>query len=81
MVSGRQTIRLQVRETSRELSFTDNALEVVSAEVAGQPVAVLRDKGRLNFMLPTSALAQRGFRHRHVSGLEGTALGQGCLRS
>ena len=80
MVTGRQTSRLQMRETSRELSFTDNALEVVSAEVADQPVAVLRGKGRLNFVLPTSAPAGQGFRHLHDRGLEGTALGQGCLR-
>jgi len=56
-VKGEETIDLRMRQSSAELSFSDNALEIVSARAAGQPVAVRRAGGRMTFVLPRAARA------------------------
>ena len=56
-IAGQETIRLRMGAAGRELGFSDNALEIVSARAAGRDVEVRRAGGRMTFVLPQAARA------------------------
>ena len=54
-ISGQETIRLRMGPAGRELSFSDNALEILSARAGGRDLEVRRASGRMTFVLPRAA--------------------------